>query len=111
MFVHSDTVLNDEENINASERQEPLEHGIVLLQEALGVRVAVPVGAPVLVHVALPVVVAVVVASVGLRGETTGTPLGQPGHWNGAGPQKTTQTPTLPWLCLTLTHWATSVFQ
>lgn len=112
MFVHSYTVLNDEENVNASERQEPFEHGVVLLQEALGVRgvrVAVPVGAPVLVHVALPVVVAVVVASVGLPGETTGTPLGQPGHCSGTGPQKVTRNPTAPWL--TLTYCAMSVFQ
>lgn len=78
MFVHSYTVLNDEENINASECQEPLEHGVVLLQEALGVhgvRAAVPVRVPVLVHVPLAVVVAVVVASVGLVGETAVT------HW------------------------------
>lgn len=74
MFVHSYTVLNDEENINAPKCQEPFEHGIVLLQEALGVRVAVAVAvrAPVLVHVALAMVVAVVVASVGLVGETAG---------------------------------------
>lgn len=62
-------MLNDEENINASKSQEPFEHGVIFLQEALGVhrvRVAVPVRVPVLVHVALAVGVAVVVASVGM---------------------------------------------
>lgn len=110
MFVHSYTVLNDEENINASECQEPLEHGVILLQEALGVhgvRAAVPVRVPVLVHVPLAVVVAVVVASVGLVGETAVTPLGQPGHWNGTGPEGTTETPTFFCFFFTLTRFAT----
>lgn len=78
MFVHPYTMLNDEQNINASKRQEPFEHWVIFLQKALSVRcvrVAVPVGAPVLVHVALAMVVAVVVASMGLAGETTVTPL------------------------------------
>lgn len=73
MFVHSNTVLNDEQNINASQSQEPFEHWVVFLQEALGVCVAVPVGAPVLVHVALAMVVAVVVASVGLGRDDSDT--------------------------------------
>lgn len=87
MFVHSYTVLDDEENINASKCQEPFEHGVIFLQEALGVRgvrVAVPVGAPVLVHVALAVVVAVVVASVGLErdnSDTTGATRTLKWHW------------------------------
>lgn len=106
-------MLNDEENINAPKCQEPFEHGIILLQKALGVRgvcvaVAVPVRAPVLVHVALAMVVAVVVASVGLVRETAVTPLGQPGHWNGTGPEKKTEhPPSLFWLFFTLTHFAT----
>lgn len=69
MFVHSYTMLNDEQDINASKCQEPFEHWVIFLQKALSVCrvcVAVPVGAPVLVHMALAMVVAVVVASMGM---------------------------------------------
>lgn len=103
-------MLNDEENINASECQEPFEHRIIFLQKALRVhcmRVAVPVWVPVLVHVALAMVVAVVVVSMGLVGETTVTPLGQPQHWNGTGPEEATETPTLFCFFFTLTRFAT----
>lgn len=55
MLEHPDAVLDDEEQVDAPQGDQPLQHGIILLQELLGV---VPMGMAVPVRVLMAVVMA-----------------------------------------------------